>query len=185
MNIFYLESSAEKSARDLCDKHIPKMLLETCQMLSTGIRTRLENPDDATLPLYKVAYPKHPSTIWVGSSLLNFRWAQDLGRSIAEQYTFRFGKIHKSERIINWLDTHNSLVERAFSKDAINKFTPPPQCMPDHYKDEDTITAYRNYYFGDKRPFAKWEKGVAKPFWFRFREEREARDEQEKKNADA
>ena len=166
----------------LCDKHVPKMLLETCQMLSTGIRTRLENPDDATLPLYKVAYPKHPSTIWVGSSLLNFRWAQDLGRSIAEQYTFRFGKIHKSERIIDWLDTHSSLVERAFSKDATNKFTPPPQCMPDHYKDEDTITAYRNYYFGDKRPFAKWEKGVAKPYWFELME---VRDERKKKNEDA
>ena len=136
-------------------------------MLSTGSRTRLENPDDAALPLYKVAYPKHPSTIWVGSSLLNFRWAQDLGRSIAEQYTFRFGKIHKSERIINWLDTHSSLVERAFSKDATNKFTPPPQCMPDQYKNKDNpVEAYRNYYYHEKKYFAKWEKGRSKPYWF-------------------
>ena len=32
-----------------------------------------------------------------------------------------------------------------------NKFTPPPQCMPDEYKHEDYITAYKQYYIGEKK----------------------------------
>tara|TARA_B100001063_G_scaffold193682_1_gene185074 strand:+ start:2041 stop:2202 length:162 start_codon:yes stop_codon:yes gene_type:complete len=35
-------------------------------------------------------------------------------------------------------------------------FTDPPQCMPDEYKCENTVEAYRNYYLGEKMGFAKW-----------------------------
>ena len=30
------------------------------------------------------------------------------------------------------------------------EFRPPPQCMPDEYKSNDTIEAYRNFYIKDK-----------------------------------
>ena len=32
----------------------------------------------------------------------------------------------------------------------------PPQCMPDEYKCEDTVEAYRNYYLGEKMYMAVW-----------------------------
>ena len=35
--------------------------------------------------------------------------------------------------------------------------TEPPQCMPDQYKTNDYVTAYRNYYVGDKKRFAKYK----------------------------
>ena len=35
-------------------------------------------------------------------------------------------------------------------------FVPPPQCMPDEYKHEDYITAYKQYYVGEKKRFAKY-----------------------------
>ena len=38
MNIFFLNPDPKISAQMLCDKHIPKMLLESCQMLSTAVR---------------------------------------------------------------------------------------------------------------------------------------------------
>ena len=31
-----------------------------------------------------------------------------------------------------------------------NGFTPPPQCMPDEYKNNDTIKAYKTFYIEDK-----------------------------------
>jgi hypothetical protein len=37
-----------------------------------------------------------------------------------------------------------------------NGFTEPPQCMPEEYKHKDFITAYRNYYVGEKKRFAKY-----------------------------
>ena len=44
-------------------------------------------------------------------------------------------------------------------------FTEPPQCMPDQYRNENYVTAYRDYYRGEKT-FAKWEKGRTQPEWW-------------------
>ena len=38
--------------------------------------------------------------------------------------------------------------------------------MPDEYKDDDYVTAYRKYYQGAKSYFAKWERGVSAPDWW-------------------
>ena len=45
-------------------------------------------------------------------------------------------------------------------------FVEPPQCMPDEYKCLNSVDAYRNYYKGAKRYFAKWERGRNEPKWF-------------------
>ena len=45
-------------------------------------------------------------------------------------------------------------------------FKEPPQCMPDEYKDNDYVTAYRKYYQGAKSYFAKWQRGVDAPEWW-------------------
>jgi DNA-binding XRE family transcriptional regulator len=37
--------------------------------------------------------------------------------------------------------------------------------MPDKYKDEDPVKAYRNYCINEKT-YAKWEKGRKKPEWW-------------------
>ena len=44
-------------------------------------------------------------------------------------------------------------------------FSPPHQAMPEEYKHEDPVTAYRALYRGDKRRFAKWPVGKT-PRWF-------------------
>ena len=36
MNIFVLDNDAVESARMMCDKHVVKMILESCQLLSTA-----------------------------------------------------------------------------------------------------------------------------------------------------
>ena len=52
-------------------------------------------------------------------------------------------------------------------KDKLPKknFTAPPLCMPDEYKCDDTVQAYRKYYIGEKAGFAKW-KAREVPSWF-------------------
>ena len=157
MNIFFLSKYPSESAQYMCDKHIPKMLLETCQMLSTAVQRytgRLER-------LYKPAYQKHPMTIWVGDSNSNFNWALQHAIKIEEEYELRFDKTHKSGRIVSELNynlPHNIIPEKGFIT--------PPQCMPDEYKHKNYVTAYRNYYKGAKRYFAKWERGRNEPKWF-------------------
>jgi len=158
MNIFFLDKDPYKAALALCDKHVPKMLLESCQMLSTAIQANAEKKFD---DLYKPAYPKHPMTIWVGFNRDCFRWALENAVYINHQYEQRFNKEHKSFRVIETIYDNNYIddIPDGFFKE-------PPQCMPDEYKDNDYITAYRKYYQGAKKYFAKWEKGVFAPEWW-------------------
>tara|TARA_R110000803_G_scaffold57045_1_gene114837 strand:+ start:408 stop:920 length:513 start_codon:yes stop_codon:yes gene_type:complete len=162
MNIFYLDINPTTSAQMLCDKHIPKMLLESCQMLSTAIR-ELQGDDEH---LYKKAHPKHPSTLWVQESPQNFKWLYDHAMSIAKEYTKRYGKIHKSSRILKYIQR-----KYCFKLQVDSQYhTAPPQCMPDEYKKDvqaggqyQSRNAYRQFYIGEKSRFAKWEKGTPIP----------------------
>ena len=97
MNIFFLDKTPEKSAEMLCDKHVPKMLLESAQMLSTAVRKYEEETDTTPLaePIYKSAYPNHPMTKWVCETLGNFMWAFENADQISKEYFKRFGKRQK------------------------------------------------------------------------------------------
>ena len=147
MNIFHLHKDPEICASYHCDKHVVKMILETAQMLSTAYRRYFGDND----VLYKTAYPKHPMTIWVGDSGANFFWSVKLLDQLLYQYTMRYNKVHKTIKISNLL--HKKYVRWQCWK---TEFTPPPQCMPDEYKHEDYITAYKQYYIGEKKRFAKY-----------------------------
>jgi hypothetical protein len=43
--------------------------------------------------------------------------------------------------------------------------TPFAMAMPDLYKSNDPVEAYRDYYFGDKQHIASWKKR-GEPGWF-------------------
>jgi len=45
------------------------------------------------------------------------------------------------------------------------KITPFAQAMPDQYKNENAVIAYRKYYINEKKRFAKWRNGNV-PEWF-------------------
>ena len=182
MNIFFLHKDPQWAANALCDKHVPKMLLESAQMLSTAVhqhqsefQKKLCDEEKKVTPnsLYKSAYPNHPMTKWVGFSRANFKWALENAVFISQEYCKRFKKLHKSSRIINNIYDNNYIDDIPvchFNSMKYNKFnmyiTEPPQCMPDEYKDKDYVTAYRKYYQGAKAYFAKWERGVSAPEWW-------------------
>ena len=131
MNIFFLDKNPYFAAHKQCDKHVVKMVLETAQMLSTAARRHEKDLG------YKSAYPNHPMTLWVGNNLHNYVWAVEHGKALAKEYTLRFGKIHKSELVINELDV--------FWGDPA-QITTPPLCMPDEFKQDDFVKAYKEYY---------------------------------------
>ena len=59
MNIFILDKNPKLAAAMHCDKHVPKMILETAQMLSTAHRV-YDTPQAENL--YKQAHLNHPCT---------------------------------------------------------------------------------------------------------------------------
>jgi len=147
MNIFHLDKNPKICAEYHCDKHVVKMILETGQMLSTAYQRHCGIDEQ----LYKPAYPKHPMTIWVGNSGGNFSWTMKLFEQLLNQYTTRYKKVHKTTRIFDLLHNKHKLWHTWKTE-----FTPPPLCMPDEYKCDDYVQAYRNYYIGDKKEFARY-----------------------------
>ena len=105
-------------------------------------------------------------TRWVGDSQPHFEWAFDHAVALSQQFRKRFGKTHKSNRIVKTIacDLLPEINESVMFPD--NGFEDPPQCMPDEYKVEgDSIQAYRNYYMGEKH-FAQW-KYTPTPNWWK------------------
>jgi len=135
MNIFYLDADPAEAARMQCDRHVVKMILETAQLLSTA-HAEL----DGESPAYKPTHKNHPSAVWVRSSTTAYRWAWQHLRALGREYENRYGKTHKTIR------EHLDTLERYPEALAYAPFTPPPQCMPDEYKRDDTTLAYQLYY---------------------------------------
>jgi len=119
-------------------------------MLSTAYQKHAGENDS----LYKSAYLNHFMTLWVGETYKNFGWTLLLGESLGFQYTHRYNKRHKSMRIINYF------FKNLDWKDKLPKGeqTTPPLCMPDEFKCDDYVQAYKNYYINKKKSFAKYTK---------------------------
>ena len=155
MNIFYLDRSVIKCARDHNDKHVVKMILETAQLLcgahwATG----------GSAP-YKLSHKNHPCAIWVRSNMENYIWLCMLGRELCNEYTRRYGKHHKTSEIIIWCCVNHPNIPEG-------KFFDPPLAMPDTCKvANNAILSYRNYYMSqEKQKIASWKKKREKPDWY-------------------
>lgn len=179
MNIFFLSLDPQESAIMHVDKHVVKMILEYCQLLSTahrvldGYETVELSPKnrkikrwilvDPTIDskLYKATHINHPSAIWCRASNENYMWLHSLLVCVCEEYTFRYGKIHKSQRegIVSAL---SSLPLNIASK----PFTCPTLAMPDECKIEgDSVASYQKYYRDKKQHIAQWKKRSV-PAWY-------------------
>ena len=165
MNIFYLDSDPVVAAEMMCDKHVVKMILESAQMLSTAHRVIDGDEIADSKGMYKMAHRNHPSTIWARSSAQNYTWLWGHMAALMREYTHRYGKIHATEQLKECLARTPTNILYG------GKLTAPPQCMPDEYKcnpnsasHADCISAYREYYLGDKMYMATW-KFTEAPSW--------------------
>lgn len=142
MNIFFLSLDPKNCALYHLDVHVVKMILETVQLLFSA--HHLSKSDLTTCPeVYKLTHQNHPCAIWTRENVNNYIWLCKLGIELCHEYTYRYNKIHKCQNIMIWLkDNLPSLPNEEFKT--------PPQCMPDEYKHEDTIIAYRQYYVNAK-----------------------------------
>ena len=162
MNIFYLDRDPVIAAQMMCDKHVVKMILESAQMLSTAHRV-LDGDEYANeMGLYKLAHKNHPSTIWVRSSELNYRWLWEHYVALMDEYTYRYDKTHATSRLRDALDKTPDNMPAIQLTDT---WSDPPMCMPDYCKGDDTVLSYQTYYIVEKSGFAKWKRRDI-PEWF-------------------
>lgn len=177
MNIFYLDSNPEKSAKYHNDKHVVKMILEYAQLLSTAHRVldgteyfdlssnnrkikRYKLNDDREQKLYKATHVNHPSAAWVRESTENYYWLYKMFHTLCNEYTYRYGKVHKSSELLLPLGFYPKNLKEG-------KRTKVPQAMPDYCKDEDPVIGYRTYYILEKSKINKYTKRKI-PDWLNF-----------------
>ena len=182
MNIFVLDENPITAAEMMCDKHIPKMVVESAQMMASAVRRW--GATDEQMPIaktsgkpYKGGYAHHPCTRWAGDSFGNFSWLADHAMALCVEYTSRFGKKHACDDAI----CHMWVLATKMDIDRDMSTTPFALAMPDEFKvdmdgrkwdtseffggAEDAVKAYRAYYHS--KTFAKWEKGTPAPHWWR------------------
>lgn len=166
MNIFVLDTDPYKSAEMMCDKHVVKMLIETCQILSAVVDNRFNKILDGKpsvvnkLPQYPKAHVKHPCTIWAMEARDNSLWLNNHLHGLSIQFKNRFPR--KEHKLTNTHLVYGELLEScAFER---TEMTPFAQAMPEVYKADNPVVGYRNYYLMDKT-FAAWKN--TPPQWFK------------------
>jgi hypothetical protein len=160
MNIFVLDWDVKKCAEYHNDKHVIKMILESSQLLCGVHHMTSSNPTSTLQVPYKLSHKNHPCSIWARESLTNYFWLCELGLELSKEYSYRYGKRHKSQDVIEWCITNKpTIVDKGF--------TEPARAMPDMYKVKSVVESYRNYYNGEKASFSKW-KNRETPYWFKL-----------------
>jgi len=142
MNIFFLSLDPKTAAEYHCDKHVVKMILETAQLLYSA--HWITDPTRLPVGAYKLAHKNHPCSIWVRESMDNYVWLTQLGQALCQEYRFRYGnKTHKTEAHLQWLSENPPALPQV-GRTVIRL------AMPDEYKQENPVEAYRTYYRENK-----------------------------------
>lgn len=168
MNIFMVDPDPLISAQNLVDKHVVKMTVETAQLLSTAhyvldgvLKNKKYHLDDERADvLYKPTHFNHPSAVWTRVSSSNYQWLTQHFIALLDEYTYRYGKHHKTSRLAPYLVYLPNNIE-------IGPMTPISCAMPDEYKLSDPIESYRNFYRNAKSHIHKWTKRE-EPKWVKF-----------------
>lgn len=154
MNIFLLHLNPKKCAQMHCDKHVVKMVLETCQILCSVWHMTDPNHTEYTPP-YRLTHKNHPCNVWARESVDNYEWLCELGMELCQEYTYRYGKTHACEKYIADMKKYTPPIKQL-------GFTPPAQAMPVEFKNEnDPVKAYRNYYIFNKSNLHSWKGKIA------------------------
>ena len=160
MNIFVVHDDPCVAATQLCDKHVVKMIVEGCQMLSTNHRLLGSHVVYAPVNLYKQSFQNHPCTIWARHNKQNYMWLAEHTLELCYEYTRRYNKVHSCEGMAKWFCTYYPL------RTPDGDLTPFAQAMPEEFKvPSDSVAAYRKYYIGAKSKIAKW-KYTNPPDWY-------------------
>ena len=143
MNIFVLYEDPVKAAQAMDCVRVPKMVVESAQMMASALRRH--GATDEQMPLtksgtpYKGGYHHHPCTVWAGESQENWMWLAHHAMQLCEEYYKRFNKMHACTDPIYHMIGLQKIIPNT-------ELTPFAQAMPDEYKDDDPVVAYRTYY---------------------------------------
>lgn len=157
MNIFYLDKNPVTAAQYSVDRHVVKMILETAQLLSTA--HHILDGDRAPSGIYKSTHRNHPSAVWARSSRSAYEWLFRHFEALLDEYTYRYGKNHKSGELRDLLSNPPANIPDA-------PFTDPTPAMDEQYivPNGSVVESYRNYYKFGKSHLHKYTRRLPPDF---------------------
>jgi len=126
-----------------------------------------------TLPLTKegrdrrLSHLNHPVSVWARASRANYDWALNHLWALCDEYNRSYGKIHDAHRL--WRFCRDA--PRILDFPSGDILTALPRCFSSYKgaldaSTPDTIAAYRQFYWLDKREFARWRSADEVPAWW-------------------
>ena len=132
MNIFVTARDTATCAREIPDRLLPKMILETAQLLSTAHHVLddldQDNPEPGDEMLYRKTHQHHPCGVWVRETAANYQWTYLYLLALGVEFQHRRNKPHATIGKLR-----HRLARSPFNA-PYGSLTPPPACMPDEYK---------------------------------------------------
>ena len=161
MNVFFLDLDPISAAHGHCIRHRNKMIVEYAQLLSTAHHVLDDKPIRG---IYKQTHTNHPSAVWVRESKTHYDWVLVCAMELCELYRRQNWVQHKTYDILVNLHTY----PKAFQGTDRVPPVPPPQCMPDEFKQDDCVQAYRSYMHSKYVEWANRDKPLAIEYYHCF-----------------
>lgn len=181
MNLFILDDDLDRNAEYHVDDHVGKMQLEAAQLMATALWidrefgyvphrlssdqllhlravTKAEPPiEQRTFLRYLPTHPNHPCAVWVRTSLDNWIWTHCYVNALNSESIWRGNKPHASCAEVNKLPLPKNIPCDGLTSHAL--------AMPEEYKRENAVDAYRAYYNGEKTHLARWKRRGIPSWW--------------------
>ena len=96
----------------------------------------------------------------------NYRWHYNHFVALCDEYTFRFGKIHKTDLQLRY---PLSVLPKNIREGSLTPFPLAMKSNPECMFEDDPIKSYKLFYQTKQSRFKMaWERGRQKPEWFKL-----------------
>ncbi|MBR2373549.1 MAG: hypothetical protein IKA87_04895 [Lentisphaeria bacterium] len=159
MQLFILDRDPIKAAGFLCDVHLRKMCLETCQILSSCLTLQNLPPVPGMPKPYNINHP----VIRALAPGFKLNWCIAHNTALQLEYRKRFGKKHS---FFHLTDEYRKLLYSAGD-------LPEDWSFCRNFKDitistPDIVEAYREYYCFKKKLLSRWSyTNTTEPEWLK------------------
>lgn len=149
---------------------VPPALFRTPQLIATRKDGPVYSGDKpfwllAGQRVYNPTHAHHPCAVWARSLGGNYLWLWRLGMALLDEYTARYGRVHKTAPVLWTLEA----VPPALWG-SLDTWSEVPPAMPEDSRVltedgfYDSVQSYRTYYVKHKQALLTW-KGSAPPAW--------------------
>jgi hypothetical protein len=159
MNIFPIDKNPKKCAEWSCDQHVVKIISEAVLIYSSALSYYDKEKWNEIPKEYKYGPINLPLVRWAINKK-NRNWLAHYIFELNKEYEFRYEKKHRAYQVFIYLaNEFNEMPYRDIELEYPEDFV---QCMPDEFKCDNSIEAYKKYYTykyikGFKRPM-RWSK---------------------------